>query len=88
LRRIHLWVCLQRFINEVEKFCFGEEGQHHGSTILNRTQSRACLALGSLAKHCQNAGHHEMADTLVGKLESWLEKHAEGICIRIVVSVS
>lgn len=68
----------ESFINAVEKFCFGAEGEQHGTRAMNRTQSRACLAVGSLARHCHRAGHHDKADRLVDHLESWLDHHEKG----------
>ena len=50
---------------------------------MNRTQSRACLAVGSLARQCLKDGQEDMAHRLMDKLEQWLDKHQEGIKIII-----
>ena len=68
----------QHFIIAVGKYCFGAEGEHHGSTAMSRTQSRACLAVGSLARHADTAGHHQVAHGLMDRLEDWLHKHGQG----------
>lgn len=62
----------------VESFCFGKNGEHHGSQIMALTQSRACLALGSLIRHLENRGDHDQASQLAERLETWLDKHGEG----------
>ncbi|KAK7460766.1 hypothetical protein BaRGS_00038813, partial [Batillaria attramentaria] len=68
----------EKFVRAVEEVCFGENGQHHGSTSMTRTQSRACLAVGSLVKNLAKAGRHELANELTDKLETWLDEHKKG----------
>ncbi|KAL8573312.1 hypothetical protein ACOMHN_032774 [Nucella lapillus] len=83
LRRVFIHsVALERpteaFIHCLEKLCFGPHGEHTGSKNMTRTQSRACLAVGSVAKRCVDGGHQATADRLVDRLETWLDLHAAG----------
>ncbi|XP_070206105.1 uncharacterized protein [Littorina saxatilis] len=68
----------ERFVNAVEQVCFGKTGELHGSRAMTRTQSRACLAVGSLVRHSHHAGHSHTAHRLLDRLESWLEEHSKG----------
>ncbi|KAK7493719.1 hypothetical protein BaRGS_00015048 [Batillaria attramentaria] len=65
----------QEFVEAIEKYCFGQYGEHHGSRVMTVTQRKACLAVGSLARHLDRGGQTELADRLVHRLEQWLLKH-------------
>ena len=44
---------------------------------MSNTQRRACIALGSLAKHVHRIGLVNEASRLIGQLEQWLDYHNE-----------
>jgi hypothetical protein len=69
---------VQVLVGAVEKVCFGDQGELHGSRTLSSTPARACLALGSLVKHLDASGQHQQAHRLADRLEAWLDKHGEG----------
>lgn len=69
---------VEGFVSAVEKVCFGEKDVFHGSRTLSSTQSRACLAVGSLVKHLDADGQLQHANRLSEKLETWLDRHGEG----------
>ncbi|KAK7496780.1 hypothetical protein BaRGS_00011989, partial [Batillaria attramentaria] len=73
---------IQKFVRAIEGFCFGETGEHHGSRNMTRTQSRACLAVGSLTRNLATGGRHTLANTLATRLETWLEEHGKGILFK------
>ncbi|XP_046375524.2 uncharacterized protein LOC124148470 [Haliotis rufescens] len=62
-------------VQAVEDYCFGIEDQHHGSINLTVVQTRACLAIGSLARNLHLYSNSSDAVRLVGKIESWITKH-------------
>ncbi|XP_076452271.1 uncharacterized protein LOC143287914 [Babylonia areolata] len=68
----------EAFLKSLETLCFGARGERHGARNMTRTQSRACLAVGSAARNAQHSGEHSAADSLVDRLETWLDRHAEG----------
>ncbi|KAK7496755.1 hypothetical protein BaRGS_00011964, partial [Batillaria attramentaria] len=83
LRRVFLHcVAMERpmksFVKAIERFCFGPGGEQHGSRNMTRTQSRACLAVGSLTRNLAKAGRHTLANTLAHRLETWLDEHGKG----------
>ena len=71
-------LCLQRFVRAIERFCFGENGELHGTRTMNRTQRQACLAVGTLAKNLANSGEERLANHLTNRLETWLDEHEKG----------
>ena len=71
-------LCLQRFVRAIERFCFGENGELHGTRAMNRTQRQACLAVGTLAKNLANSGDERLANQLTNRLETWLDEHEKG----------
>lgn len=70
---------LKEFVHGVEAFCFGKNGEHHGTRTMIHSQSRACLAVGSLMRHLNKGGQGHQANQLADKLESWLEDHGKGL---------
>ncbi|KAK7113965.1 hypothetical protein V1264_000110 [Littorina saxatilis] len=68
----------KRFVAAVATVCFGDKGELHGQRKLGRTQTRACLAVGSLVKHLAGSGQQQYADNLAHRLETWLDQHRKG----------
>ena len=75
----------------IERFCFGENGELHGTRTMNSTQRQACLAVGSLARNLANSGDDRLANHLTNRLETWLDEHEKGtpdpqmICVCLFV---
>ncbi|XP_069134862.1 uncharacterized protein [Argopecten irradians] len=73
---INLESPLPELVMKIEHICFGKDNEFHGSEILTKTQRRACLTLGSLAKAIRKTDP-ERSDTIISKLEAWLGLHNE-----------
>ncbi|XP_046568758.1 uncharacterized protein LOC124277142 [Haliotis rubra] len=66
---------IMQVVRAVEGYCFGVGDQHHGSINLTVVQTRACLAVGSLARNLHLYSNSSDAVRLVEKIESWITKH-------------
>ncbi|KAK3083736.1 hypothetical protein FSP39_002337 [Pinctada imbricata] len=63
-------------IEAVEDMCFGVNNELHRGEKLGKTQRRACLTMGALAKIIVHT-HNDVAHRMVEKLETWLNLHNE-----------
>lgn len=82
-RNVTIFFLCQDFVAAVERLCFGDKGQLHGTRVMNRTQIRACLAVGSLSKALHRDNQVQRAERLAERLESWLDHHGKGELLRI-----
>ncbi|XP_069134802.1 uncharacterized protein [Argopecten irradians] len=73
---INLESPLAELMLKIEHICFGKDNELHGSEILTKTQRRACLTLGSLAKVIRKTDS-ERANVILSKMEAWIGLHNE-----------
>ncbi|XP_033747032.1 uncharacterized protein LOC117332256 [Pecten maximus] len=73
---INLEQPLPDLILEIERLCFGRNYEFHGSDALTKTQRRACLTLGSLAKVVKETDPQK-SENIISRMETWLELHNE-----------
>lgn len=70
----------KEFVSAIESICFGQNDEHHGTRSMGHTQSRACLAAGSLTRFLAKGGQDHESNRLADRLETWLDKHGKGVC--------